>query len=81
MCLSTPVWHRSRHLLAPSATQPSGPFPWEFPSTRNPLEGGQRAGRAQERSGPSPPANTSNTLPQDCEKVEKRVEWENPCQG
>ena len=60
MSLNTLVWHHSHHLLAPSTAQPSEPFPWEFPNTRNRLEGGQRAGRAQERSGPSPPANTSS---------------------
>lgn len=63
MPMDTLVWHHSLHLLAPSTAQPSGPFPWVFPSTRNPLEEAQRAGRAQERCGSPPQAKTSTAVP------------------
>ena len=59
MSLNTLLWHHSRHLLAPSAAQPSRPFPREFPSTKNPLEGGQKTRRAQ--VGLSSPAKLSHT--------------------
>lgn len=50
MSPSTPIWHQSLHLLAPSTAQPSEPFPRECPSARNPQPQGEQ--RAESRRGP-----------------------------
>lgn len=46
MSLNTLIWHHSLHLWVPSTAQPSGPFPWGLPSTRNTLH--SKGSRGQE---------------------------------